>query len=371
MKILIIEDSLDTIQGIVDFISDQGWESEICGFGEAAEKLMVYEPELVVMDWMLDAEDKDAGKPIFDSICKAYFTPTIVFSAIAETLDLTEFTEENPLIEVYSKGDESVVIESIAKWEPYISPVRDLKKELNNSLLSAMRVIEYFMQLPTPGDDVIKYMLNKRASYFFDMDAVFSGEQLAAWVAYEYPPMRDSLFVADVVKKIDSETVIDSIGEPSEYRVILTPSCDMARPNDEQLVLVAQCQTPDKFLHDTGTELGENISGSKLDGKIKKLGTILNAGYSNAWLPLPILPERLPAMVVNLKKLELININKIAANKNADMEGKEYCRITSIGSPYREQIVWAHMNNSCRPGVPVRDVSSWAENILGVTHEEQ
>ena len=45
-------------------------------------------------------------------------------------------------------------------------------------------------------------------------------------------------------------------------------------------------------------------------------------------------------------------------------ESFSYYRIASVNSPYREQIVWAHMVNSCRPGVPDRDYKTWAEALL-------
>ena len=38
--------------------------------------------------------------------------------------------------------------------------------------------------------------------------------------------------------------------------------------------------------------------------------------------------------------------------------------MASVSSPFREQIVWAYMINSCRPGMPDRDMTTWAEGIM-------
>ena len=45
-------------------------------------------------------------------------------------------------------------------------------------------------------------------------------------------------------------------------------------------------------------------------------------------------------------------------------ENTKYYRVASVNSPFREQIVWAHMINSCRPGMPERNMDEWAEGIF-------
>ena len=55
MKILFIEDKTEAIQGIVDFIEEKNeWEYKNCTFGDAAGNLTMYDPDLVVMDWMYE-----------------------------------------------------------------------------------------------------------------------------------------------------------------------------------------------------------------------------------------------------------------------------------------------------------------------------
>lgn len=67
-------------------------------------------------------------------------------------------------------------------------------------------------------------------------------------------------------------------------------------------------------------------------------------------------------MTVDLKKVELVAISDIALSLST-CGNHPYVRIISIDSPFREQIVWAHMQNSCRPGVPDRDTENWAMEL--------
>ena len=109
---------------------------------------------------------------------------------------------------------------------------------------------------------------------------------------------------------------------------------------------------------------------------------MLNRGYNENKVALPEFPNTLPYMTANLKKLSLVPLNKItlqiplSKDKNQQVsehseqlseqneQAQEFVRVASIASPFREQIVWAYLQNACRPGVPDRDTTSWAGEIL-------
>ena len=74
----------------------------------------------------------------------------------------------------------------------------------------------------------------------------------------------------------------------------------------------------------------------------------------------------IPYMTVDLKKIELVKIDEIAPDKPLLTDDKRYYRVASICSPFREQIAWAHLQNSCRPGVPDRNMELWAKEILTI-----
>jgi CTP synthase len=156
---------------------------------------------------------------------------------------------------------------------------------------------------------------------------------------------------------------VKKTGMPEEYKVVLTPSCDMARAKSGQMVLVAQCHAANSFSEDAKLKKGETISDKSARDKKEKLIRSLNTGYNYAKVALPMLPNKMPYMTINLKDIAQIPIEEIGLFED-DIQDKKYYRVASMVSPYREQIVWAHMINSCRPGMPDRNIEEWAEGIM-------
>lgn len=363
MKLLLIEDNKETVKGIYDYACDNEWECEICGFEEANDQIALYDPEIIVMDWMFDAEEVDRGADIFYEIYNKRFRPVIIFSAVAETIELPEDIKGTPLIDILGKGDEQDVINRIEQWNPYIKAVNNLHIELNKSLLSSVQAIDNFMKMESyPGDDVVKYMLNKRTTYYFDTEYI--GKEPPAWIQYEYPPVQKTLLVADILRLCSEEGNKDSAGLAEEYCVILTPSCDMARAKDGQIILIAECQGADRFSNDAKLSKGEKSGKETYDKKKDGLIRALHTGYNASKVALPQLPNKIPYMTIDLKSIKQATIGEIALSEKEINENTKYYRVASVNSPFREQIVWAHMINSCRPGMPERNMDEWAEGIF-------
>lgn len=57
MKVLMIEDNVSTIQGLIDAVCDRSWEHRVASFDAAEENIYSFDPDVVVMDWMFDEED--------------------------------------------------------------------------------------------------------------------------------------------------------------------------------------------------------------------------------------------------------------------------------------------------------------------------
>ncbi|MBQ3715977.1 MAG: hypothetical protein II892_10450 [Fibrobacter sp.] len=306
------------------------------------------------MDWKDDLDNNlQAGEPIFE---KANDKPIIVFSALAAALPLNEEQCINPFIEKIPKGDENDVIQKIDEWEKYLTLVSDVKKQIEGATTIMMASLKPAIKMDNgyPGDAVVKFMLNKQASEFFNSKLT---EEAAnpTWTQYLYPPSAKTLLVADILKNNAEE----------KYFVVLTPSCDMARvkKNGDTNILVAECENKKSF-HNY-VKLKEGATTEESDKCINNVSMMLSYGYNKGKVSLPELPKVFPYLTVNLKKLSFIKLSEISLSPL--LMGKEkfnYCRVASVNSPYREQIVWAHMVNSCRPGVPDRDYKSWAENIL-------
>ena len=363
MKLLLVEDNEETVKGICDYAYDNKWECQRTDFEKATDQIAIFDPDIIVMDWMFDAEEVDKGSYIFDEVYHKRFIPIIIFSAVAETIELPEDVKDTPLIEILSKGDEQNVIRCIEKWKPYIKAVNNLHLELNKSLLSSVQAIDNFLKMDTyPGDDVIKYMLNKRTTYYFDKDYI--GSVPPAWIQYEYPPVQEALLVADILRCISDENDMEEVGRPEEYCVVLTPSCDMARAKAGQVILVAECQEANRFSKDAVLSKKEQKGEELYDKKKDNLVRALHTGYNAAKVALPELPNKIPYMTIDLKRIKQLSIGEIAASEKKIDKTAKYYRVASVNSPFREQIVWAHMINSCRPGMPERNMAEWAEGIM-------
>lgn len=363
MKVLIIEDNLDTVKGIIDELRDDGWEVQQCDFDKAEEAVNNFNPDMVVMDWMFDVEDTDEGLGIFNKLYENAFRPVIIFSAIADSISLQPEIIDNPLVDLIVKGDEQIIIERIKDWKPYIKAVKELRSDFNNSLLVSVNALDNFMKMPNyPGDGVVKYMLNKRTTYYFDKDYI--GDCPPAWIQYEYPPVLDHLVVVDVLRIISEGTNFEIAGNPEEYYVVLTPSCDMARPNGGMTIIVAQCEAIERYCPTSKLKQTETIESKEGKKKKENLIKCLNQGYNSAKVALPELPNKIPYLCLNLKNIQQILLSEVAVAEKKILKEHKFFRVASINSPFREQIVWAHMINSCRPGMPERDMNTWAEGIM-------
>ena len=353
MNLLLVEDKPDNVKEIKYHYGDKGWTVEIADFKNALNYIEEKKPDIIVMDWKDDLDDDlQAGEPIFE---KANDKPIIVFSALAAAITLNEEQHINPFIEKILKGDENEVIKKIAEWEKYLNLVNEIKSQINEATSIMMASLKPAIESDSyPGDDVVKFMLNKQASEFFN--SKLTGDSInPTWTQYLYPPSSNKLLVADIIKNVAN----------GNFFVILTPSCDMARAEQNKKILIAPCIDSHTF-HDYGQIANFDPKNKKSDAsKVGTVSKLLSYGYNTYRVPLPELPNVFPYLTVNLKDLQFVELSEIAANSNeANKSGHKFVRIASINSPYREQIVWAHMVNSCRPGVPDRDYKSWAENIL-------
>ena len=363
MKALFIDDEEDSVIGIMDHVRDKGdWLVELSSFKDAPGKLMTFNPDLVVLDWMdgLDPDRSDEGAPILDAIYNYHFVPIIVFSGKTSRLsdEVKSIAYDNPMVEFYSKGDEGDVKNKIDQWEPYIRALSTSKNEINQSLLISAKAIAYYFELGDIEDNVIRYMLRRRMHDSITEDFGEGDNPPPAWCEYEYPPMSNSILVADVLRINDGDN--GSVAGPEKYYVVLTPSCDMARAKEDKSILVAACDSKERVLN------GESVTyrdDKEKEALLKRVRNVINTGYNYANVPVPELPGKIPYMTINLKKLSFISLGRIALNEK-EADGKDYYRVASFSSPFREGVVWAHMVNSCRPGLPDRDVTAWGENLI-------
>lgn len=359
MNVLIIDDQEESVKGIKDFCEEKSWDVKVINFDNVYEQIVKVNPDIIILDWREDADNMDVGSDILDNIWMNGFRPTVVFSANAPVISIEDKLSKSKLLKLIPKGDEEPVIEYLKKNEKFVTALSDYRTEIGNAMIDVLNAVPVFHKEDYPGDDVVKYILSKRTASFFDVQY---GESLApAWVQYTYPPIVGSLCVCDILRSVSKDKNYSIKGDPAEYKLVLTPSCDMV-PGRAKVshVLCASCFGKEKF---------HNIPliAEPKDKNVDKVGNNLNLGYNNQQFNLVALPgfsDVLPYMTADLKVIELVDLSKIALSEDQIDEETEYVRVVTIESPFREQIVWAHMQNSCRPGVPERNTRLWAKEIL-------
>ena len=180
-------------------------------------------------------------------------------------------------------------------------------------------------------------------------DQTLDGTSLASWEQYLCPPISRSTQLGDILKLHDSED-----DDPSAFRLVLSPSCDLVetakRKPKVKNVLVSKCCSSEKGLKRIGLE-GTN------SGFRDRIGRILSQGYYQVFVPIPKLMGKIPTMAADMRDLELIPVESVG-------EGKQYVRIASIDSPFKELVSWAYMQTAGRPGLPDRDIVSWVNEIM-------
>ena len=366
MKVLMIEDNQETIHGLIDAVIDRGWEYELSAFNDAQDKIIAFDPDVIVMDWMFDDEDAELGKPILENVLAKEFRPVIVFSAHDLSAVLEDTLNEFPLVSFTRKGgDDSELALTIDEWKNSALSLSDLRHNMNAALVESAKALKNFREMETfPEETVVSYMLSKRAIQFFEQIEV--GDCPPAWIQYSYPPVTDTLLVADIIRFYSENKDQTVPGIPDEYAVILTPSCDMVnRSSDVFKILIAKCCGKEKVT-EVRLKSTETVDSGKGKEKVASVVKELRYGYNKSFVALPVLPNVLPSMTIDLKNLDFMLMADVASSfENFNKEVHRAYRVASVTSPFREQLVWAHMINSCRPGMPERDITIWAKGILG------
>ena len=361
MKILIIDDQRESVEGIYDKSIELGWECKIIDFFDVPRELVNFDPDIVVLDWRGDAEEIDAGKPILDNIWNVAFRPVIIFTAHADIIDVSEKTSQSNMLVVFRKGDESVVIEHIKRVAAFANAMSEFRSDLGTALIESFNSIDLLNKDNEIDDESVKFILSRRANAFFEEK--YSSEASPAYIQYLCPPLNESLLAGDIIRTNKDGSDVNDCGKPEEYLLVVSPSCDMATDNNRtpkiSSVLCARC-----FSKETFHEISLSETKDVKTENIKKVKKLLNGGNRDNYVPLPGFANQIPYMTANLKKLELINIEEIATKKTNNTNSSKYYRVASVISPFREQIIWAHLQNSCRPGVPDRNMELWAKQIL-------
>ena len=362
MKVLIIDDDSSTRLAVRETLQEEaGWEVEDRGFDDLGEALLRFMPDLLVLD-LLKGQGPDgqpAGNMSFLEIRNTWFCPVVVYSAYADQQDFN-----HPLVTTITKGaDTDVEVRNrLRGFVPQVDLIRSVHRYFDSRIRGALRdsVGSLRTQVGTTGqEEILRRAVRRLVAARADADTSQAGE-LRAWERFVVPPLGDHVLTADLLRRSGANWK-----DEEAYRLVLTPSCDLAARSDGQRsadrVLVARC-LPMEALGRIPFRRGHTVNSSQRS----TLRSILSEGMVGQHIPIPEFRDHVPLMVANLKRLELLDWNQLDLQPSGPRElsqGERFERVASTDSPFREMVVWAYLRVTGRPGLPVIDIDDWLRNI--------
>jgi hypothetical protein len=363
VRLLFVEDEPESVEPAIRWLNRGGtrYECKVTSFGDAQKDISAFLPDIVVLDLLEEGAEGDlqpVGMKTYDYVWSTRFCPLVVYSARPDIL--SNERPWHPFVKSVQKGSGSPaeLETAVAALAPHVTALHDAEQHMWHSFACAMReVAPYaFADIPDANQqkDVLLRCGRRRVAALMD-DLSHQGGPLASWEHYLCPPVSSDVLLADILRVSAGKS-----DEPSAFRVVLTPSCDLVisggRTPKVDLVLVAQCCPAKEGISAT------SLCKVKPEGLKDAIGPMmLTQGYLQKIIPFPCLPSRIPTMMADLKKLELLPLSEIGRDTK---DKKKYIRVASLDSPFRELISWAYMQIACRPGLPDRDVVAWAKEIM-------
>jgi len=328
-------------------------------------------PNILILDlYRGEIAEKDlAGGAVWEHIWKELFIPIIIYTAYAEGVaDLKpEIPKDHPFISYIQKGkgSEDNVVAKIKSFQPSINALREFTTEIDKSTQVVLKTLSPLIWGSgideSTKHEVLVRSARRRLGAWMDLATIIDDKPLQCWEQYIVPPLGNDLLMGDIIKTCNSEK--DKLN-PTSYRLVLSPSCDLVRQKGSakvEHVLVAQCSEITKYPRACGID--PKTEPKKMKESLKNRLTHPQQG---GIIALSGLPSLLPSMSVCLRELNLIPLNKIACSdkEKVDSSKFDYERVASVDSPFREQIQWGFLQIECRPGVPQMDYSSLVDEIV-------
>jgi len=357
MNILHIEDDEKQQQRVKNGLEEFKPFIKFCTFDNYHEYLSFYNNDLIILDIRKgQVGDEEPGYTIIDEIWKTSFCPIIVFSAIANEIYPNEHSE-NYFIKKVEKGSGDIkrLIDTVKELSSYVERKNETLKLLNfhisETYKEAFPSVINNLNDPNAEDiqDIFTRLIRRRIAAALDESVDFS--PIKSWEIYLLPPINKQLLAADVLYKNGEDK-----NKAESFKVVLSPSCDLQRDDTKdrkplERVLVVSCISIKQYL--SIKKLSKDTPQEKFHEDLPK---VLSNTSSERFIPLPGLKGFIPNMACDFKNLEMIAYDKIG-------EDKEYLKIASIDSPFREAIIWAYMQINCRPGLPDRNFDLWTQQI--------
>lgn len=370
LRVLVIDDD-DGVRKVLESAleEDEGssgdgtdWEVKTQGFDRVKRVLARFRPDMVVLDLVEGKipDDRNSGDRSFERIRDNWFCPVVVYTDFADRWII----EVHPQVVLVEKGmdSEEEVLAKLRDFVPVARMIRSVHDDFDARIREALRdsVDALDKQIAeTEGrlEGSLSRTVRRQVAARVDL-AASAGAELHAWERLVVPPLGDDLLTADLLRLRDADPT-----EPSAFRLVLTPSCDMVRSGNRtpkaDRVLVTLCE-PVRRLGKIELEPGEPLSRRQKE----RLRPVLTQGMAGEQLVIPEFRGHVPLMAANLKRLDLVAWDGIDLRRGGDgARGSEFVRVASMDSPFREMAVWAYLGVTGRPGMPDTDIERWLGEI--------
>jgi len=356
VKVLFIDETIDSIRPAITKAEAGGLACEHIGFDNPLKYINEYQPDIVILDLMnghIEDPEGNAGKLSYKDIWEHRFCPVIFYSANPDLIDdIGDGKVKHPFVSKVQKGRDSEdhLYEKICSFNTPIASIIETKKSVDRAMQKALRDLAPLVYSSTDFDDAqnefLHYLSRRRVAALMD-DGIAIDQSIPSWGQYIWPPFNNYPKLGDILLKNGEDNT-----KPESFRLVLTPSCDLVKEEGREpkvdKVLCANCQAIE-LIYDGITNK---------ERKKRRLKNAFQEGHYNEYIPLPSLLDMIPLMAANTKKLQLVDYDSIN-------ETGAYQRVASIDSPFREQALSAYQKIAGRIGVPERDIQELANPVLG------
>lgn len=225
LRVLFIDDDPDGIGPAKRDLERSSYRCKCVSFPGFEQAIDEFQPHIAVVDRMEGEAPmhENLGRQVFQEIWNRWFCPVVVYSAFPD--DETDERESHALVRVVKKGqdltDFRAAVESLA---PCAGAIDGAERHIRREFGTAMRDIAvYATEVCADGtelNDVIIRHGRRRVAALMDQASAIP---LCSWEQYLHPPVSPDPKLGDIIR-----LQAGSANDPASFRVILTPSCDMA-----------------------------------------------------------------------------------------------------------------------------------------------
>lgn len=139
-KLLFVEDNPQTIKALLVRVEKEpNMAARVCGFAEATERIKSIQPDIVILDILIDSRSDAAGLDIRQFVWDSRFCPIVVYSARPDLHD--ELHESHPFIKSVRKGRDGPrkALRALKEFIGHVDVLKQTEEDVRQSFASVMR----------------------------------------------------------------------------------------------------------------------------------------------------------------------------------------------------------------------------------------